>query len=194
MKYIINLILLAAIVVAGYLLYSGINEPIAFNAQKESRKNAVADRLIEIRESQEIYRAITGEFAHNFDTLIQVLKTDSIPFVQVFEDPDDPTNEDKYVYKTLYSNALDSVNAMGIKLDSLKYVPFAKSGVTFDFYGDTMTYQKTIVSVTEVGTRWKNFMGKYADPRFRKYDQSYDPERMIKFGDKNSPNLSGNWE
>jgi len=194
MKYIINLILLAAIVVAGYLLYSGINEPIAFNSQKEARKNAVADRLIQIRESQEIYRSITGEFAHNFDTLVQVLKTDSIPFVQVFEDPEDPTNEDKYVYKTLYSNALDSVMAMGINLDSLRYVPYAASGTTFDFYGDTMTYQKTIVSITEVGTRWKNFMGEYADPRFRKYDQSYDPERMIKFGDRNSPNLSGNWE
>jgi len=194
MKYIINIILLVAIVVAGYLLYSGINEPIAFNAQKEARKDAVADRLTQIRESQEVYRSITGAFAHNFDTLIQVLKVDSIPFVQVFEDPEDPTNESKYVYKTLYTNALDSITSMGINLDSLKYVPYASRGTTFDFYGDTMTYQKTIVSVTEVGTRWKNFMGKYSDPKYRKYDQSYDPERMIKFGDRNSPNLGGNWE
>lgn len=193
MKYLINLILIAAIIGIGYLLYGGINEPIAFKAEQQARQDVVSSRLTQIRECQEIYRSIKGDFAPDFDTLIMVLRTDSIPFVQVFEDPDDPTNEEKYIYKTIYTNALDSITNLGINLDSIPYVPYA--GTTkFDFYSDTMTYQKTLVSVTEVGTRWKTFMGKYADPRFQKYDDRYEPEAMIKFGDQNSPNLSGNWE
>jgi len=193
MKYLINLLLIAAILGIGYLLVNGINEPIAFKAAQEARKNVVAERLTQIRECQEMYRTIKGEFAPSFDSLIYVLKNDSIPFVQVFEDPDDPTNEDKYVYKTFYDNALDSINSLGINLDSISYVPFAGTK-KFDFFADTMTYQKTLVSITEVGTRWKTFMGKYADPRFQKYDDRYQPDAMIKFGDQNSPNLSGNWE
>jgi len=193
MKYLINLLLIAAIFGIGYLLVNGINEPIAFKEAQESRKNVVAERLVQIRECQEMYRTIKGEFAPSFDSLIYVLRTDSIPFVQVFEDPDDPTNEDKYVYKTFYDNALDSINALGINLDSISYVPFA-GNTKFDFFADTMTYQKTLVSITEVGTRWKNFMGKYADTRFQKYDDRYFPDAMIKFGDQNSPSLSGNWE
>ncbi len=193
MKYLINVLLLLAILGTGYLLVNGINEPIAFKAEQERRKNVVAERLSQIRDCQEIYRNIHGNFAPDFDSLIMSLKTDSIPFIQVFEDPNDPTNEDKYVYKTIYTNALDSINAMGIKLDSLPYVPFANN-LKFEFYADTMTYQKTLVSVTEVGTRWKNFMGKYGNAKYQKYDDRYEPEAMIKFGDQNSPNLSGNWE
>jgi len=194
MKYLINLLLLLAIIGLGYLLYSGINQPIAFKAEMDKRKSAVADKLTSIRDCQEMYRAIHNRFAPSFDSLEYVLRNDSIPFIQVFEDPEDPTNEDKYVYKTIYSSAIDSLTAMGISLDSLRYVPYAPRGTEFEFYADTLTYQKTLVSVTEVGTRWKNFMGKYADPSYARYDKSYNPEKMIKFGDQNSPNLSGNWE
>lgn len=194
MKYLINLLLLAGIVGLTYLLITGIREPIAFQAEKNARKTAVADRLSQIRTSQEMFRSIKGNFATNFDELITTLKTDSIPFIQVFEDPDDPTNEDKYVYKTIYSNALDSIGQLGINLDEMKYVPYTDKNVQFDFFGDTLTYQKTLVSVTEVGTRWKNFMGEFADQRFTKYDKSYNPDAMIKFGDRNTPNVSGNWE
>jgi hypothetical protein len=193
MKYLINLLLLLAVVGIAYLLVNGINEPIAFKAEQERRKNVVAERLSNIRDCQEIYRNIHGNFAPNFDTLIMSMKNDSIPFIQVFEDPEDPTNEDKYIYKTIYTNAMDSINSLGIELDSLPYVPFANNK-KFDFFADTMTYQKTLVSITEVGTRWKTFMGKYGDVKYQRYDDRYEPEAMIKFGDQNSPNLSGNWE
>ena len=37
-------------------------------------------------------------------------------------------------------------------------------------------------------------MGKYADPKYAKYDQSYEPAKRIKFGDLNKPNISGSWD
>ena len=67
------------------------------------------------------------------------------------------------------------------------------TGDVYTIAADTLTYQSTLVNVVEVSTRWKNFMGEYANPRFMKYDNSYDPNKTIKFGDMNAPNLAGNW-
>ena len=44
-----------------------------------------------------------------------------------------------------------------------------------------------------VGIRNFDFMGEFADPKYKKYDAYYDPEKALKFGDMNSPNTNGNW-
>lgn len=192
MKLVVNLILILIVAFLVWMLVGGIKTPIQFKNEKEKREAAVHSKLENIRTCQELYRDITGEFAPTFDTLKQVLMTDSIPFEQVFEDPDDPTNEDKFVYKTIWTNAMDSINAMKLPLDSLSYVPYS-GGKQFSIAADTLTYQKTIVWVTECATRYNEFMGPYADVKFSKYDNSYDPDAIVKFGDMGSPNLSGNW-
>jgi len=189
----INIILLALIAFLIYTLVSIIKEPIAFQEAKSSKKTEVVDRLKQIRTSQEMFRDITGKYAHNFDTLVSVLKTDSLKFERVEGDPDDIDNKDKFVRTIYYVNALDSVRTLNINLDSLRYVPLASKGTEFSIDADTMTYQKTLVNVVEVGTSYKTFMGKYADPKYAKYDNSYDPNTRIKFGDMSSPNITGSW-
>lgn len=193
MRIIINLIILAAILGLAYLLFFSIKEPISFKNELDRREGIVVDRLENIKTCQEMYRDITGEFAPTFDTLVQVLTTDSIPFQQVFGDPSDPDNEDKFIYKTVYSSAKDSINNLGISLDSLRYVPFSAQE-EFEIAADTLTYQKTLVPVCEVGTRYNKFMGPYADVKYQKYDDTYDPGNRIKFGDMSSPNLTGSWD
>jgi hypothetical protein len=193
MRYIISAILFLAILFFAYALINSIREPIQFQAEKVKRTRAVQEQLEDVRTSQELYRDITGMFANNFDSLTYVLRNDSIPIQQVFGDPDDPTNTN-FVVKTIYKNAYDSIQKLNINLDSIRYVPFAAKGTTFMIDADTMTYQKTLVNVCEVGTRYNLFMGKFADARYSKYDNSYIPSNMIKFGSLSSPNLSGNWE
>jgi len=194
MKHILNIVLILAIILLGYMLYNSIKEPIAFGEAKNLRKNAVVDKLEDIRKSQEIYRLIKGQFAGSFDELSSVLNNDSIPTVKLVEDPDDPTNPDKFQKIVTYSAAKDSIRGLGIgSIDSLKYIPYT-DGKSFDISADTLTYQQTLVSVVEVGTQWANFMGKYASPQYSKYDAGYEPQAKIKFGDMNKPNLSGNWE
>ena len=78
-------------------------------------------------------------------------------------------------------------------MDSLPFVPYG-GGARFTIQADTLTYQKTLVTVTEVGTQWKVFMGKYADTRYQRYDNLYFPNNLVKFGDMSGPNLGGNWE
>ena len=193
MRYVINLVLIILIGLLAYMLYSSIKEPIAFGEAKEKRKNQVVAKLESIRTAQEIYRNIKGVFASDFDSLSYVLTNDSIPFEKIIGDPDDPTNADKFQRFLTYSPAIDTIRALGINLDSLRYIPFS-DGMVFDIAADTIEYQKTIVGVVEVGTKWKNFMGPFADPRYSKYDSKYDPNKTIKFGDMLKPNISGNWE
>jgi len=194
MKTIITAILGILVLALSYILYLNIKEPIAFQEEKDFRKEAVVGKLKNIRTAQEIYRAVTGEFASNFDTLSQVIKNDSIKIVTIFGDKDDKKSTEEFREVITYKSAFDSLRMKAtFNIDSLRYVPFT-DGKTFAIAADTMTYQSTLVNIVEVGTRWKNFMGKYASPNYSKYDNSYDPNRMLKFGDMNAPNLAGNWE
>ncbi|MFN7116396.1 MAG: hypothetical protein ACK4TA_06315 [Saprospiraceae bacterium] len=193
MKLVINLVLAVVIVGLLYVLIQSIREPIAFKAERSRRELAVIEKLMEIRKAQEAYRDITGEFAPNFDTLKDVLTNGRFMIVQVFGDPDDPNFTGTIEYDTMYTPAIDSIQAMGINLDSLRYVPYG-GGASFDIAADTVTYQSTVVNVVEVGVKRKVFMGKFADPRYAKYDRSYDPNSVLKFGNMTAPNLSGAWE
>lgn len=194
MRIVINLILAAIVVGLVYVLVSSIQEPIAFKAEKEKRERAVVDRLMKIRTAQEAYRNIKGEFASSFDTLSQVLKTDSFAIIKVIGDPDDPNFTGEIIYDTTYLPAYDSIRmVLGMSLDSLKYVPYS-GGQAFEIKADTISYQSTIVPVVEVGVRREAFMGAFKDPRFARYDSGYDPKSFLKFGNMNAPNLSGNWE
>lgn len=194
MKLGINILLSLLILLFAFLLYNSIKEPIAFKAQKDMRKKAVVDRLMEIRTSQEMYKDMTGEFAKSFDALRDTLKMGKIEFEKIIEDPNEPDNKDLWERVVTYSSAIDSINKLGINLDSLRFVPYANTGTKFNLSADTMTYQKTLVHVIEVSTRWKDFMGPYASERFAKYDNSYKPNKLMKFGDMGKPTISGNWE
>ncbi len=192
MKWIINILLLALIAYLAYTLYLNIREPITFQNIKNERESAVVAKLKDIRKAQEVYRAVTGNFAKNFDTLFYVLRNDSIMIENIEGDPDDPENTN-FIRTIIYKSALDSITNLGVELEGLEIVPYTDNEV-FSIDADTMTYQQTLVSVVEVGTRYKTFMGQYGSLAYAKYDNSYDPNNFLKFGNMNAPNLTGNWE
>lgn len=193
-RQIFNLFFLVLAFGLAYLLYKSIEEPIAFDKFRDTRETVVETKLETIRKTQEMYRDITGEFAANFDTLNQVLTEESFALIKVVGDPDDPNFTGEITYDTTFLPAIDSIKALGIDLDDLRFVPFTDNKVAFDIDAKTVEYQSTTVAVVQVGTKRKNFMGDYADPRFAQYDRKYDPNAVIKFGDLNKPNLGGNWE
>lgn len=176
----------------GYLIYQSIQEPIAFAAEKGRRSDAVAAKLTDIRTLQDIYRTITGSYAPSFDQLISTIKSDSIPFINIIGDPDDVNFTGEIQRVTTYTSAMDSVTNMGIVLDGIDVVPFS-DGVKFSIEADTIEYQSIMVNVVQVGTRWKDFMGEFADPKYAKYDNRYDPNAAFKFGDLTTPSLNGTW-
>ncbi len=193
MRVIFNLILLVIAAVMAFLLYKSIQDPIAFNEVLYEREQAVIERLKQIRTTQELYRDITGEFAPSFDTLEQVLTNGRFTIINVQGDPDDPNFTGQITYDTVFRPAIDSIRSLGINLDSLPFVPYG-NGARFDIEADTITYQATNVPVVEVGARYTVFMGQFGDPRYQRYNPRFDPNKPLKFGDMNRPNLAGNWE
>ena len=194
MRIVINILLIALIAGLVYLLVNSINEPISFRAEKDKREKAVSNRLKEVRTAQEMYRTIYGGYAGDFDELSKGLKEGEFSFISVLGDPDDPNfDPEDFEYDTLFMPSIDSVQSLELNLDSLAFVPYG-NGETFSMTADTITYQKTLTHVLECGVRRRAFMGRFADPKFAKYDDRYDPNSMIKFGSLDGPNLGGNWE
>ena len=193
MRKLFSLGFLVLAFILAFLLYRSIEEPITFADERAVRQDAVEEQLKVIRTTQEMYRDITGIFAPNFDTLKQVLREGRFMDVRIIGDPDDPDFDPTTAYDTTYSPAIDSVEALGIDLDRLEYVPYTENK-TFDIAADTIDYQSTKVPVVQVGVPYKEFMGRFADDRFKAYDQRYDPNKPLKFGDLNKPSLAGNWE
>lgn len=195
MRQIINVLLFFIAVLLGYWLYASIKEPIAFKAEKEKRKDAVVSVLKKIQTAQDIYRSVTGKYAHNFDTLTSVIMNDSIALEKLEQDPTDPTNQDKFIRTIILKPAKDSLFKLyggPVNLDSLRFIPFTE-GKTFEIAADTIRQQNSLVQVVQVGTKYKEFMGEFANPKYKKYDAFYEPEKELKFGDMNSPNTNGNW-
>ncbi|MFZ1749243.1 MAG: hypothetical protein WAU01_03595 [Saprospiraceae bacterium] len=195
MRKVINIVLILLTATLAYWLYSSIKDPIEFHSERDKRKDAVVSSLKKIQVAQDVYRMVRGDYANNFDSLVKVISTENIEIAKLEADPNDPTNQDLFVKTVTYRLASDSLYAiLGSKfsLDSLRYIPFA-GGKSFDIDADTMTYQNSLVNVVQVGTRYKDFMGVYADPRYKKYDKFYDPDKQLKFGDMSSPNTNGNW-
>ena len=193
MRKLFSLAFLVLAFFLGYLLYRSIEEPITFADERVVRQDAVAEQLMVIRSAQEMYRDITGMFAPNFDTLKQVLRNEDFMEVRIVGDPDDPDFDPTTAYDTIYKPAIDSINRLGIDLDRLEYVPYTEDK-TFDIAADTIDYQSTKVPVVQVGIPYKEFMGRFADSRYQRYDQRYNPDAPIKFGDLSKPSLAGNWE
>ncbi len=193
MRKIFSLAFLVLAFFLAFLLYRSIEEPITFADERALREDAVSDKLKIIRTTQEMYRDITGMFAPSFDTLKQVLTEGRFTEVRIIGDPDDPNFDPSTAYDTMYTPAIDSVRALGIDLDKLEYVPYTDNKV-FDIAADTIDYQSTKVPVVQVGIARKEFMDRFADERFKRYDQRYDPNAPLKFGDLSKPSLAGNWE
>lgn len=191
MRIVINLFMLAVIAGLIYLLINSINTPIKFRAEKNLRENAVAEKLRDIRTAQEMYRNIYNEYAPNFEALKSGLDTGYFSVIKVIGDPD--AVDAQFTYDTIALPSKDSVQVLGFDLANFAEVPYSNN-VKFNMKSDTMTYQKTLTHVLEVGVRRKDFMGEYADPKFAKYDDNYNPNSIIKFGSLDAPNLGGNWE
>lgn len=182
-----------------YVLVDLIRTPIDFQKQKDTRERAVATQLKKLRTAQQAFRSITGKYAPDFDTLSDVLTNGQFEIVTVIGDVD---AGEQVTRQTTYVSAADSMARIGINTsaDSLRFVPYANDAdVAFQMQAKEIEYQSTTVQVVEVKIPWKDFMGKYANGKYKKYDATYNPDDpseknyFLKFGDLNKPTLNANW-
>lgn len=135
MKTVIQIVLIAAIVVLGYLLYESIMNPIRFNKEKNKREEATIERLKDIRTAEKAYRAEYERFTASFDTLINFVKFDSFSVVKAIGSIPDTLVEQGMTEKealnlgliqrdTIKISVLDSLFYHRYPIDSLRYVPY----------------------------------------------------------------------
>ncbi len=149
-KYIVQFLLLAIIVVLVYFIYTGVMKPIDFEKEQEVRYEKVVRRLKDIRTAQVAYRSVYGSYTGSFDTLINFVKLDSFPVLYAEGSLDDSLAVSKHmvIRDTIYIPVRDSIFPRQYPIDSIRYVPFANPGVLFDMKaGIIMTASKVEVNV-----------------------------------------------
>lgn len=163
MKTVFNIVLGLCALALIYICYSSIMGPINFEKAKDRRDKAVIARLMDIRKAQLEYRNLhKGQYTASFDTLIDFVKTQKIPFVKkegVLSDKqlEDGMTERKamaminkakksgnwkeveaaglkdFRRDTMWVAVMDTIYPAGFNADSLRYVPFT-NGAQFEMY------------------------------------------------------------
>lgn len=212
-KIIVQILLGCLIVVLGYFCVDSIMKPQKFLVIKKQRHEKIIKKLKDIRKAQVAFKDVKGVYAHNFDTLINFVKYDSIKMVRSIGSLSDDQleagmTEEKAIEKgliirdTIRISALDSLFGKDYNIDHIKYVPFTKNEVEFKM-GATkiMTEAKVEVPVFEARVSnteiYRDIYDEFEDEireengkrlRLKKYPG-------LKVGDiKEANNNVGNWE
>jgi hypothetical protein len=161
MKTIIQIFLVVAILVLGYLLVVSINQPIKFKSEQTKRYEKTIERLKDIRTAQLAYRSIYGKFTGSFDTLIHFVKNDSFKVVTQIGNIEDSlaVAQGLIVRDTLLIPVLDSLFGVKYPVDSLRLVPFT-GGKEFEIgAGEVTTGSGVVVKVFEVSVHNNVLLG-----------------------------------
>lgn len=194
LRLILSVVFVLIIALLAYLLVGSIQEPIEFEGQQDNRERTVGKQMERLRDMQEMHRGLTGKYAHDYDTLRDVLQNGQFNIIKVIGNSD-ARGETVVSYDTIRVSSMDSLTSAGLApfLDSIEYVPFTDGKATFDMETAIIEFQSTTVPVIEVKVKKATYMGEYADERFMKYDKNYDPEDYLKFGSLREPTIGGNW-
>jgi hypothetical protein len=82
MKTIIQIVLWIACIGLGYLIYNSVTGPIEFKKVKIERFGKVVAKLKDIRNSQEAYKTVNGNYAKDFNSLIKFIDTGNYVITQ----------------------------------------------------------------------------------------------------------------
>jgi hypothetical protein len=78
---ILKVLLWIPIFVLGYLVYDSVMAPIQFGEEKQRRYTDAIGNLIDIRNSQNAYKSVNGQFAKSWGSLVQFI--DSAEFTMI---------------------------------------------------------------------------------------------------------------
>jgi len=211
MRTVIQVVLVIAIVILSYMVYESIMNPIRFIKLKNIREKRTIARMIDIRESEKAYKDVHLKYTANFDSLIQFLKNDSFAVIRATgmipeslldsvglkKAKEIALNRGIIKREITYISVLDSLFGKNYPVDSIRYVPFAKSA-QFQMVADQyVTPSKLTVQVLEVTVTYDVLL------------QGLDPQLIVNYADErkkitNFPGLrlgsltegtlTGNWE
>jgi type II secretory pathway pseudopilin PulG len=197
MKTIIQIVLAIVIVVLSYMIYNSIKGRIEFENQAKERRDAVIERLKDIRTAQIAYKSANGEYAKEFEKLLGWVKTGKIQVVKQIGDAEDSlaVARGEVIRDTIYVPAIDTVfspNYLGARknfyLDSLPFIPNS-GGDKFEMDAGEITRNNVKVKVFEVFAPYKSvYKGLDTEKHSIKMDDG------LRVGSMTDPSTNGNWE
>ena len=161
MKTVFNIVLGLCIVALVYICYASIMGPIKFDETREHRQKAVVARLMDIRKAQQEFRNLNHQqYTASFDTLIEFVKTQKLPFIYKEGELNDKQLDEGMTEKkavalimkakktgnwkeveaaglmnfkrdTMWVAVMDTIFPKGFNPDSLRYIPFG-NGAQFE--------------------------------------------------------------
>ena len=100
MKNVLKVVLLIAVAGLVFICYRSVMNPIEFQEVKEQREEVVIKRLVDIKKAQEEYYSQHNEYAPDFATLIEFVKTGRMGVVRkIYE-----LNDEQQAYILNYVN------------------------------------------------------------------------------------------
>lgn len=82
LKPVIIIVLWILIAFLGYITFNSVYDEVKFEKLKVERYQKVIDRLIDIRDSQIAYKEVKGEYAGDFNKLIDFVENGKVPITQ----------------------------------------------------------------------------------------------------------------
>lgn len=195
---VIKVVLTIVIIILAYLLYESIQKPLRFEKAMKARESVIIKRLIDLKNSEQIYKQLNGRYMADFDTLLNFLRASDIPIVKKVPDPTDTTFTRTITDTVGFVKVADSLfgKRKNFSLDSLQYIPFT-SGKRFNIQAGTIERGGVTVPVFEISALYETFL-KGLDKQLviNHIKSQVDLERFpgLKVGSMEEPSTDGNWE
>ncbi len=135
MKTVIQILLTIVIIALGYWCVESIQKPIRFQEAHAKRQDANVEKLMYTRDAQVAYKSVYNKYTGSFDTLINFIKSDSLPWVKKEGSLTDSMLEAGMTEvkalalgiikrDTIKVSVKDSLFPAGYPIDSLPFIPY----------------------------------------------------------------------
>lgn len=173
MKTVLKLVLWVLSIVFAYMIYLSVNAPIEFKKVKQERFTAVINVMKDIRNAQEAHKTVKGEYASDFNALVQFV--DSSQYI-ITQQRDSSFYEFNKVYRidmlkevkiidTLgFVSVKDSLFKNDMRYKNMMNVPFAANGEKFKMEAKVIRKNDYRVPIFKI----------YVDKKTILYDQDPD--------------------
>ena len=203
-RTILQIVLALVIIALAVWLYFMIVTPIRFEKQANHRKDAVIERIKDIRSAERGYKQLYTEYTGTFDELIRFVLNDSLTFERTFGSMDDSVAVAQNLVRVeqFKMAAIDTV--FGSKkltaedVRQLRYIPYG-NGTEYILDATVLvTESKVSVPVFECKAPYKDFL---FDLNHQELVNFIDTEKAlnkypgVKVGSLTvATNDAGNWE
>lgn len=190
----------------GYKIYKSVLGPIEFNAVKQERFAKVISSLKDIRDSQEAYKTVNGQFAKDFPTLINFVENGKYTITQQKDSSFMRYNKsyqidmqvDTIIVDTLgFVQVKDSLFKTSTRFKTMMNIPGAQNDEKFEMKADFVDKSGYRASVFEAKAEKDILLYDQPQDLRDKENAEQSVEQVngssIKVGSLNDVSINGNW-